>query len=394
VSRRLTLAALAALAAPGLAHGQLPELRLYYINVPTWTDSTDFVVGGLGDLNRLRLMTQPRIGPLHFDIAYEHLLAYSQRVGAEPGAIFAGVVPGGGEWLDLQWTIEESDHVTWRHRFDRMSVAYAPIEPLELTAGRQTISWATTLLLTPADPFVPFDPSDPFREYRAGVDAFRARAYLGPLADLDFVLRPADTPGGTTITALVRGRAVWHGWEVSAWAGALHDELALAVAATGAIGSAALRTELELREEDDELVVRGAVGVDTRVDAFGRDLYLLLEYQHDGFGAAGATELLDVIRTPAFARGELQVLGQDELAAQASYQVHPLWAVTLLGLTSLADGSLLVVPGASYSLSNAATAQGGVFLGFGDDTLDSPLELPSEYGLVPTTAYVSLSLFF
>ena len=47
----------------------------------------------------------------------------------------------------------------------------------DLIVGRQPVSWATTLFLTPADPFSPFDPADPFREYRGGVDAARLRVY-------------------------------------------------------------------------------------------------------------------------------------------------------------------------------------------------------------------------
>ncbi|MGD2215490.1 MAG: hypothetical protein PVJ64_01985 [Gemmatimonadales bacterium] len=395
MSWRAAAALLFALLGATDGHAQrLPEVSGYYLNVPLWSDSTPFAIGGFGDLQRLRLMTEPTLGPFDLDVAYEHLLSYSQRaVSAPVGSIIGGLTPGGGEWLDLQWTIEESEHWLWRHRFDRISLRYVG-DAFEATVGRQTISWATTLFLTPADPFAPFDPADPFREYRGGVDAVRFQAFPGALSDIDVVLRMSDSRVGATLTALARGRTVWEGWELSAWAGSLHEHAAAAFAAAGSVGRFAIRGELSLREENDELIVRRSIGADTRISAFDRDLYLALEYQHDEFGAASADELLDVVLSDPLARGELQVLGRDEVAAQAAYQLHPLLGTTLLLLCNLNDPSLLIFPGASYSVSNEVTLQGGLYLGIGDGTAESELEIPSEYGIVPTTVYLSLTAFF
>jgi hypothetical protein len=407
VSGRATLALLFTIVGAARAHAQqLPEIRGYYLNVPLWNDSTPFAVGGFGDLQRLRLMTEPALGPLDLEVAYEHLLSYSERaVSAAVGSIIGGLTPGGGEWLDLQWTIEDSDHWLWRHRFDRLSLRYAG-EAFEVTVGRQTISWATTLFLTPADPFAPFDPADPFREYRGGVDAIRFQAFPGTLSDIDLVLRMSDSRVGETLTALARGRTVWKGWELSAWAGSLHEHAAAAFAAAGAVGRFAIRGELSLREENDELIVRRTIGVDTRVSAFDRDLHLALEYQHDELGASSSEELLEllipeefadgelqVMGRDALARGELQVLGQDEIAGSGSYQIHPLLNTSLLALWNLNDFSALIVPGASYSASNEVTLQAGLFLGLGESA-ERLLDIKSEYGDLPTTVYVSLTAFF
>ena len=88
-----------------------------------------------------------------------------------------GAVPAGGEWLDLQWSGVDRDHFRWLHRLDRLNVAWQPNDTVELSVGRQAVSWGTTLFLTPADPFIPFSPADPFRVYRGGIDAARARIY-------------------------------------------------------------------------------------------------------------------------------------------------------------------------------------------------------------------------
>jgi len=397
VSRTARIALFLSLAGVSSTSAQGPTIRGYYLNVGLWSDSTPFNPGGFGNVSRLRLMTAPTIGPVGLEVAYEHVLTYSARASGGPsGGI---VVPGGGEWFELQWALEESDHVAWRHRFDRLNASWTPKDWVTFTAGRQTISWATTLLLGPADPFIPFDPSDPFRDYRAGVDALRVQLFPSPLSDFDLVLRPVkvragDTVVDETLTLLGRGRGVWHGWELSGWLGVLHDRAAAAVGAAGGVGQLALRGELSLRDEDDDLVVRSAIGVDSRLELLGRDFYWSIEYQHDDLGATGAGDLIRVTSSAAFARGELQTLARDVAASQLSYQLHPLWSSDLLVLWSLTDQSVLLSPGVSYSASNEITLRVGLFVGLGDDTPSGANAIPSEYGITPTLMYLSASLFF
>jgi hypothetical protein len=393
VKRATALASVAVLLGAAIANAQIPQIRGYYLNVPTWSDSNLAAVGGFGDINRLRLMSEPNFGDFRIQVAYEHLLQLSQRAGSSASGLFVGA-PGGGEWLDLQWVIEETDHVSWAHRFDRLNIGWAPSDALDMVLGRQTISWATTLFLTPADPFIPFDPSDPFRVYRAGVDAFRLQFFPGPLSDFDFVVRPADFSTGETLSVLGRGRTVWKSWELSGWLGMLYDEPAAALGAAGGIGAIAVRAEAVVQRDDSVAVLRGTIGIDGLINAWGKDLYYVFEYQRDGFGAANSAELVQVIQSRAFAQGQLQVLGRDELVAQGSYQLHPLWAVTLLVMTNLDDPSVLFSPAASYSVSNEISASAGFFLGFGDDTPSLASPIPSEYGLVPAFLYLSVEVFF
>ncbi len=397
--RSARLALLLLLLAATSSTAQLPTIRGYYQNVPLWSDSTTFANGGFSDFNRLRFMTEPSLGRFSLQIAYEQFLSLSQRPRQALNPAAGSLLPSGGEWLDLQWTIKETDHVTWGHRFDRLNIRWQPNQVLDMTVGRQAISWATTLLLTPADPFSPFNPSDPFREYRAGVDAARVQVYTGPLTDFDLVARPTknNTLSGTEVeelTVLGRGRTVWSTWEVSAWLGMIYDEPGMALGAVGSVGAFALRGEASLREKEDNVVLRATVDIDRLFMLMGRDLYIVLEYQHDGFGGSSPEQYTDVVTSAPFARGELQVLGQDELLGQASWQIHPLWNTSLLLLWNLNDGSAQLVPGASYSLSNEVRLQGGMFFGFGDGTPTVATPIPSEYGISPFTLFVALNAFF
>lgn len=387
----VTMAALA----PTAATAQAAGFRGYYLNVGEAYQASPFAVGAAADFQRLRLMVAPRLGPLTLDVAYEQTLFW-QSAGPPGGVQLGAPTPGessaSGDWLRLDGTILDRPHWLWRQRADRLAADFN-VGPVQVTAGRQAISWATTLLLTPADPFAPFDPSDPFREYRAGVDALRAQYYAGPFTTVDLVVRPQRTPLGNSTTVLLRGRTTLGSWAVSAWLGSLYDKLAGALGAEGSIGGWGLRSEAELRG-GGRVTVRAAAGVDRRITVLQRDLNLVAEYQHDGFGAADAGGLLAVLESAAYRRGEMQVLGRDEWLVQAAWQVHPLVSTEFLGLQDLRDGSILVAPALAVSVSNDVSARIGVFAGVGGSGLTATRALRSEYGSVPTFGYVSLSAFF
>ncbi len=386
-----TLAVPIATAAPA----QGPQLRGYYLNAPVSAAAGALGPGGAFDFQRLRLMATWSLRPISVEVAYEQLFTYSARqdlsgsIGALVG-ISAGDPQG---WIDLEHTLLESRHIRWSHRLDRSNAVWTD-NSVEVRIGRQAISWATTLLLTPADPFAPFASSDPFREYRGGVDALRLRGSLGPFSELEAVLRPADTPAGSTLSALMRGRSLWNGWEISAWTGVLHDEAAGSVAFAGHIGGSALRAEVVLQASDSRVVPRFAVGFDERFTLIGRDLYVVVEYQHDGFGAASSRDIPSVLVSPPLLRGEMQVLGEDVTGAHIGYDLGSLLKADVLGLWDLRDHSVLLGPALSYSLTDALTARGGLLAGIGEPPTPLAAEPGTEFGRVPITAYVALAAFF
>ena len=381
-----TVVALAALS--GTSFGQPLPLSGYLQTVPLGGTGG----GGLSDFNRFRLSTEPAAGPFRVEAAYEHVLTL-RRLGALPG-FSLGAVPGGGEWLDLQWALVEREHVVWQHRFDRLSVGWEPSQRLEITAGRQAVSWGTALFLTPSDPFTPFSPVDPFREFRAGVDAVRARFYPGPFSEIDVVVRPTRSPAGEEWTALARGLTTVSNWEISGWGGTLYGDAAGAVGAAGALGGWAVRGEGVLRRLDHALVLRGTLGLDRLLQVGGNDLMLLVEYQRDGLGAADPGRYPDLLQSATFLRGEQQVLGRDEAVVQASYQLHPLWNVAGLWLWNLNDRSAILGPSVAYSAGNDASIAAGAFFGIGADEITDELPIPSAYGLLGLTGFISLSWFF
>jgi hypothetical protein len=389
--RRLAVALAAGVAWCAPAGAQL-EVTGYALGVGSYARASDLAPAGSNLLGRTRLMLSASRGALSFDVAYEHLVT---RTPAEGG--FSFTTPGGaaaraGDWLGADWVLRSTSRSEWRHRLDRVNLAL-DAGPVQLVAGRQAISWATTLILTPADPFAPFDPSDPFREYRGGVDALRMRVFAGPFSEVEAVVRPTETALGTTLTALARLQTSWRGWSVGGWGGVLHDEAAVSAFATGALGATAMRFESSLREAPHGgSAFRGTLGVDRFFTPGGRDLYAIAELQYDDFGAPSASTLLDVIRSKPFVRGEMQLLGRWTAASQISYQLHPLVGVDLLVLLNLEDGSALLGPGLSWSASGSASVRAGAFTGSGRGTRQGAPG--SEYGSVPGLGYLSISWFF
>ena len=392
---RVSACSLATALLPICAAAQVPDLTWYLLNVSTTSEPTPFSGGGLTNDTRFRGMLGWAAGEIRVDIAYEHTLGLWENDPLNSGLLF-GPAGGSGDWLGLQGNISSWDGGAWNHRVDRVSLSLPLGSKGEMTVGRQAVSWATTLFLTPADPFAPFDPADPFREYRIGVDAARVRLYPGPFSELDLVVRPSRQAEGTTMTALARARSSLSGWDVSGWLGVVHDEPGAAAGISGSAGDWAVRGEGSLRRDrvGEGVVLRLSTGVDRLLVLAGRDLYVLAEYQHDGWGAHSADSLLAVIHSAPFERGEMQVLGMDTGLAQLSYQVHPLVATDGLIMVNLRDGSGLFAPGASWSVASDWSLRGGLYLGWGEGlgTMASPLA--SEYGLIPAAGYLSLTGFF
>jgi len=383
-----------ALLFPGTATGQKLGLRGYALGVGTYSGESALSEGGSTQLARLRLMPELPTGAFTLDIAYEHLLARSPVDGGFSVTAPGGTTAGSTDWLPLDHTIRTTSRTTWRSRFDRLSVGFEA-GPLTVTAGRQAISWATTLFLTPADPFAPFDPSDPFREYRGGVDALRVQAFTGPFSEIDVVVRGADGPDGETVTALARYQTSRGVWAFGGWGGVVHEEFSGALFTTGAVGSTALRAEVVIRERPgDGAAFRGSFGADRQLLVDGKDGLVLVEIQYDDFGAAESSDLLDVISSNAFLRGEMQTLGRWTGVAQTSLQVHPLVGLDALALVNLTDGSTLFGPGLSWSASGSVSVRAGAFFGFGSEELDPLAGLVSEYGVVPGTGYIAASWYF
>jgi len=142
---------------------------------------------------------------------------------------------------------------------------------------------------------------------------------------------------------------------------------------------------------DDAL--RMTLGADRSFVLAGRNVYVVVEYQRDGFGAGSSEELLETFVSVPARRGEMQVYGRDEMVVQGSVELHPLVSADALMVWNLNDPSVLLGPGVSYAAAGEVSLRGGLYFGVGSGTRDAGLP-GSEFGIVPTTGYASLTWFF
>ena len=342
------------------------------------TGVTDFDL-----LNGLRLTVDEDLGLARFTASYELAVNLGDQT-----------APGDAGWLDLEGTVARGGDLGSHHRLDRLEFAFSAGDGVDVNIGRQAVSWGTTLYLTPADPFVPFSPSDTVRDYRRGIDALRLRAYPDALSEFDLVVRPSRLRDRTELTVLARALTTSGDWEVSAWVGWLYGDGAAAVGASGEVADWAVRFEAAVRSWERRAVGRGALGLSRTLSVGGRDLGFVIEYQYDGFGAARRQDYEDLLQSDPFMRGELQGFGRDQAVAQAVYRIHPLWELTGLAHWNLNSGGVILGPGFTHSLSDAATLSGSVFAEFGEAIPEEGFPEEAQVRAPPVNAYLSLTWYF
>ena len=333
--------------------------------------------------NEFRIAAGEDLGAVRLDAAYEFNV---YRAAPDAGT--------DTDWMDLQGDLSRGGRLESKHRVDRLQFAWSGTDGLDAVIGRQAISWGTTAYLTPADPFVPFAPSDTFREYRRGIDAFRLRAYPGALSEIELVLRPSRLQERQEFTALARVLTTRGNWEVSAWGGSLYGDGAAALGAAGEASDWAIRLEATARDMGKRSIGRGTIGAYRTLQVSERSLGLALEYQHDGLGASGSEGFPDLLRSDPYHRGEVQVPGRDQILARVAYQIHPLWEIFALGLWNLNTGNAILAPGFSHSVSDEATLTGGVTVNFGDPIPKEALPAEVRERIESITAHLSLTWYF
>lgn len=303
----------------------------------------------------------------------------------------------------LRWS-QASEGALAFLELDRASVRLS-LAPVDLTIGRQPISLATASLFTPNDFFAPFAAQALFRVYKPGVDAARLNIELGPFTYLTVygvlgydhgIEVEADDPVSLEQSSLLgRGVTSVGDFEISVLGGVVTDRVVIGGGVQGELFDwLGVRAEGHLRADEDEERDRQlllSVGVERR---FESSLFLQLEYFYNEVGTDDPDEY---VRTIFGGLGDLPYLGRHQLGASASYELTPLLTGTLLVLTNLVDGSLLLTAYAQYSLLDEAELAFSLSAPVGEgpaglNTLAPTI--PSEYGLYPASASLELRAYF
>ena len=361
----------------------------------------------LASLWRLRLdLTARPDAAVTAGAAYEHRLrVVSQGAGLAGAGVLPPESPPFYRLRPLDWPVmgvgAEVPGASWRHEIDRAFVAWHA-GGAEITVGRQAVGLGRGVLFGAVDLFAPFSPLEADREWRRGVDAVRADVKLADRWSLDGVAAFGESLRGSALVARLRGYAgEVDGELVLGWRA---RDLVAGLVSSAAVGDAEVHGEVAVYRTPEpypgglgaaaRVVPKAVAGGSWRIPV-GQGLPVFLEWHWSGFGMADPADAIARLADPAFLvrylRGDTQILGQQVAALLATYEADAELTLSLLGLVSTRDASGVAAPGVTLRLGDRVTVQASLYLPWGARPVG--LELRSDYGAVPFSAFVQAAVY-
>jgi len=348
------------------------------------------------DFSRARLMLEGDLGPqVSWAVHYEHFALINPTREMTAG-LFAGqqsADTGRLSLLPLDWTVQESGSLLWRHELDRLNVRFS-FTAADMVIGRQAISWGVGRIWTPSDLFVAFSPIEIDREFKAGVDALSLKVPLGAFSQLEMVYAAFDDDFSKH-NAAVRIQKNSENFILGLMGGKIFRDAVIGPFFDGELNGVGVRGEFTLThntghtQQERRTFVRGVGNVDYR---FANGLYALLEYYMNGFGETEPEDYPRLFSSERLARGEIFNVGRHYLGTSLMYEPHPLVQASLFSLWNLLDQSFLLGPLLVVSLSNEADLRAGAYFPFGTGLVGSRVR--DEFGLSPQVYYLQIRWYF
>lgn len=337
--------------------------------------------------------------------------AYEQRArwisGATGLTAAGGFLPSEAEApfriTQLDWEIAGDDMFAYRHEIDRASVALHPAWG-EVTIGRQAIGLGRGVLFGAVDLFSPFSPLEVDRQWRRGVDAFRAEYRLSTTSSAELLSVFGETWEQSALLGRFRGYA--GNVDGSLIFGKRAEDFMVGTAASTVVSGAEVHAEFAVFDTpeaqpdgglwgDAHLVTKAVLGSSYTFDV-GNGLTILGEYHYSGFGVREAEDAVTRLQDPdfqeRFLRGDTQVLGRQALAAQVGYPFNDAINGSLLVLVNPTDGSGVISPSLRLDLDDNITLLASAFVPWGDEPANGRLR--SEYGATPASLFLQMNLYY
>ncbi len=362
-------------------------------------------------------------------------LHHSLTARFRPGeATTFGITPGTGqpvadEALTMSYTAVDTPHFELAGRFDRLNLSFH-LPGLDISIGRQPVSFGTGLFFTPMDLLAPYTPQVVDREYKPGVDAARFDGFLGATGRLTGVVGVIEEFSLEGLFVAGYGGFTVGVTDLNFFAAKIRKDLVVGVGTASSIGPVGVHADVtvtvpfegedtcpganSLADEDEACppFFRGVVGADIRT---GFGMSVAGEFYVQTAGATDRTRYLEVATRPRFARGELWTMGTFYGGLSITQEIIPIVFVNVSLMTNFLDPSFFVAPGLTWSVSeNAEFAIGGFFtIGarpdevelvdlidpdtlqpLSEDELLEVIRSNSEFGLAPHQFYAQLKFYF
>ncbi|MEI6090235.1 MAG: hypothetical protein WCR42_07285 [bacterium] len=262
--------------------------------------------------------------------------------------------------VDMNWSILNDPNVKINHFIDRLYYKQM-FDFGEITVGRQNLAFGVGRIWQPTDMFNPINPANFSKFEKDGADAIAATVYLGNFSDLKVVYNAYDS--GKKGNYAIKYRTNFKGFDYSGLLGYFDDNPAVGADFAGSLWGIGFRGEglyYYRSNLPDSSYFRGILGADYQ---FNDKLYGLIEYHYNGRGTNCKYCYVNLL--PKLFRGEIQNLSTFYLAAQLSYQVHPLATVSAMNITNLVDRSGMGTLSVNYSASESLNLMiaGAMFYG-------------------------------
>lgn len=231
---------------------------------------------------------------------------------------------------------------------DRL-VARLYLGPVDLSVGRQEVTWGSSQIFTVADLFTTFDPFALDNTQKPGVDAIRQVWGITNTVELDFVVvargRSRDTSGGVRASLYLPFGDLWLG------AAKIYEELGTMGGFTVPIDTFTVRGEIVgIYDTTDRAfqLPRATLGLDWMHSG---DLALGLEVHHSG--AAGEADVLE--------RGEVYLPKTWYGSVYGRYKPHELIAIAVSPIIDFDTPSAILTWSVGYDLAQDVDLSLGAF---------------------------------
>lgn len=358
------------------------------------------------------------IDRLSYEIHLLQSLTYSSA-GVAPGAGAFDLTAGKSRYraVDEAWDWLSEDKATASLWIDRFNLKIA-LPSGDITLGRQAITFGKAYFWNPLDVFLPFDPRQFDRDYKAGVDALRFDIPLGNFSGFTLVGvlgRELDLSGHYKggekaldvswygSSGLARFFTTFKGWDLAFQGGKVYGGYQVGGGLVGEINALEIRGEtanfwaeegsplpspLQGNLIEDHFIAVAGLG-----HRFENTLVLEFEYLYNG---GGETEDLNKAWA-RFQRGAIIHLGRHLAGLMVSYDFMPILVGKIALIYSLSDSSAQLQPSLNLSLTDDADLLLGASLHSGrrpeGDSLQTT-ELKSEFGTYPDFYFAEIKVYF
>jgi hypothetical protein len=368
--------------------------------------------------NVLRLIAAGRpTEQLHYEVHGVKSYTYSTSRRETGGSIF-GTSGTDSRYraVDATWDWYEGSKSSASLWLDRFNLK-AALAKADITAGRQPITFGKAYFWNPLDIFIPFDPRQFDRDYKAGVDALRIDIPLDSFTGINLIGvagRELDSSGkyvdhGTLNASwygsalLARTFTTLQGWDLAIQGGKIYGGYQLGGGLVGEIGPVETRAEAAYFWAQDseplpfpfegDLVEDSFTGVLGLGHRFENTLTVEIEHFYNG---AGDSNDLDASFL-RFASGNIRQLSRNLSGFLISYEFEPIIIGQFTALYSWDDPSVQIQPLMTWSPSDNTELILGASINFGDrPTRDSSgqVKIRSEFGTFPDFYFLQFKLYF